>query len=230
MSNRKLLEPFTVNYTPYTIAKRLVDIIAAVVGILVFGVPMLLITGASWLESRRNVIFAQTRVGSGGKLFKMYKFASMTTRTDEEEREFLDRLGKENPKLLAEYRANNFKFKDDPRITHVGRFIRRFSVDELPQFLNVLEGDMSLVGPRAYKPDELEHQVKSHPELESDVRTLLTVKPGVTGLWQVSGRSEVDFPQRVKMDAVYARHQSLLEDLVIIFKTPLAMLGGKGAY
>jgi lipopolysaccharide/colanic/teichoic acid biosynthesis glycosyltransferase len=214
----------------YPVAKRTVDIVAALVGISLFGPVMLVILIARKMERPTRVIFFQTRIGKNGKLFKLCKFSSMTTTTDEEEREYFRKLEKDNPKLMEEYRRSNFKFKDDPRITRVGKFIRRFSIDELPQFFNVLRGEMSLVGPRAYKPDELEHQRKTYPDCEPDIAALLTIKPGVTGLWQVSGRSELDFPQRVKLDAAYARRISLLEDFRIILKTPFVMLGGKGAY
>ena len=214
----------------YPIAKRTVDIAAALVGISLLGPVMLVILIARKMERPTRVIFFQTRIGKNGKLFKLCKFSSMTTTTDEEEKEYFRKLEKENPKLMEEYRRSNFKFKDDPRITRVGKFIRRFSIDELPQFFNVLRGEMSLVGPRAYKPDELEHQRKTYPDCEPNIAALLTIKPGVTGLWQVSGRSELDFPQRVKLDAAYARRISLLEDFRIILKTPFVMLGGKGAY
>jgi len=214
----------------YPFAKRAIDIAAAIFGILLFGLPMLAIALARKLEGAQRIIFFQTRVGKDGKLFKICKFSSMVTTTDEEEKNFFRQLKKKNPRLLEEYRRNNFKFRDDPRITRVGKLIRRFSVDELPQFFNVLRGEMALVGPRAYKPDELEHQRKEHPECEGDVCALLTVKPGITGLWQVSGRSELDFPRRAALDAAYARRRSLLEDFRIILKTPWVMLGGKGAY
>ena len=214
----------------YPIAKRTVDIAAALVGISLLGPVMLVILIARKMERPTRVIFFQTRIGKNGKLFKLCKFSSMTTTTDEEEREYFRKLEKDNPKLMEEYRRSNFKFKDDPRITRVGKFIRRFSIDELPQFFNVLRGEMSLVGPRAYKPDELEHQRKTYPDCEPNIAALLTIKPGVTGLWQVSGRSELDFPQRVKLDAAYARRISLLEDFRIIIKTPFVMLGGRGAY
>src|SRR3972149_6491699 len=214
----------------YPIAKRTVDIAAALVGISLIGPVMLVILIARKMERPTRVIFFQTRIGKNGKLFKLCKFSSMTTTTDEEEQEYFRKLENENPKLMEEYRRSNFKFKDDPRITKVGKFIRRFSIDELPQFFNVLRGEMSLVGPRAYKPDEIEHQRTTYPNREKHILALVTIKPGVTGLWQVSGRSELDFPQRVKLDAAYARRRSLLEDFRIILQTPFAMLGGRGAY
>ena len=216
----------------YGVIKRLIDIFAAVFGIVIFCPLMIVIWVARKLEGATNVIFSQTRIGRNGKTFKFHKFSSMTTTTDEEEQEFFIQLEKDDPRLLEEYRRNNFKFKNgnDPRVTKVGKFIRRFSVDELPQFFNVLKGDMSLVGPRAYKPDELEYKLKEYPQTRKDVETLLKIKPGITGVWQVSGRSEVDFPKRAELDAGYARRSSLLEDLKIILKTPWAMIAGKGAY
>lgn len=214
----------------YEIIKRGVDIAAGITGILVFGVPMVIIAIVSRIESPGPVIFSQTRVGRGGRHFKMYKFASMITRTEEEEKEFLEKWQKENPELWAKYKANNFKLEDDPRITRVGRFIRKSSLDELPQFLNVLRGEMSLVGPRAYKPDELKHHRGEDLNSREDVDALLTAKPGITGLWQVSGRSKIDFGDRVKLDAGYARRRSLQEDVKIILKTPLVVFKGGGAY
>jgi lipopolysaccharide/colanic/teichoic acid biosynthesis glycosyltransferase len=216
----------------YPSAKRLIDIFAAVFGILIFSPLMVLIWIARKLEGATRVIFSQTRIGRNGKTFKFHKFSSMTTTTDEEEQEFFIQLEKNDPRLLEEYKRSDFKFKNgnDPRITKVGKFIRRFSVDELPQFLNVLKGEMSLVGPRAYKPDELEYKLKEYPQSRKDVETLLKVKPGITGVWQVSGRSEVDFPKRAQLDSGYARRSSLIEDFLIIIKTPFAMIIGKGAY
>lgn len=216
--------------TVYPLVKRLIDILAGIFGILFFSPIMVAIWVTRKLEGAKNVIFAQSRVGQNGKIFRFYKFSSMTTTTAEEEREFFIQLEKDDPRLLEAYKRNNFKLEDDPRITRVGRVIRRFSVDEFPQFFNVLRGDMSLVGPRAYKPDELEYKIKEYPQSKKDVETLLTVKPGCTGVWQVSGRSKIDFPQRAKLDAGYARRRSLLEDFKIIFKTPFAMIIGKGAY
>ena len=216
----------------YYFTKRLIDFAAAFFGILVFSPVMTVIYLARKREGAARVIFSQTRVGKDGKTFKFHKFSSMITTTDEEEREFFIQLEKNDHRFLDLYKKNNFKFKDgeDPRITPVGKFIRKYSIDELPQFFNVLKGEMSLVGPRAYKPDELEYKIKEYPQTKKDVEALLMVKPGITGVWQVSGRSEVPFPARAKMDADYARRSSLREDLLIILKTPGAMLGGKGAY
>ena len=141
-------------------------------------------------------------------------------------------LLRENPeyaRLYSQYRHGSYKLKDDPRITRVGRFIRKFSLDEVPQFLNILSGDMSLVGPRAYYPDELREQQKKYPQTEKSVKVVLSVKPGLTGYWQVSGRSEINFDKRIDMDANYVRRRSILYDIWIILLTPWAMISGKGA-
>jgi lipopolysaccharide/colanic/teichoic acid biosynthesis glycosyltransferase len=164
------------------------------------------------------------RVGKGGKLFRMYKFRSMICNAHD--------LLLNDPKfrkLHEEYKKGSYKLKDDPRITRVGKFIRRFSIDELPQVFNVLRGEMSMVGPRAYFPDELENQQKVYPGTKKYVKELLKAKPGLTGNWQVSGRSEVNFDKRVEMDADYVSGKSVWQDIIIILKTPWAMLSGKGA-
>ena len=126
-------------------------------------------------------------------------------------------------------RNGNYKPTNDPRITPFGKIIRKYSIDEMPQLLNVLKGDMSLVGPRPYLRDELDEQQEKFPGTEPFVCEMLTVKPGITGFWQVSGRSEVNFDKRVRMDADYAMKKSLLMDLFIILKTPIAMISGVGA-
>jgi lipopolysaccharide/colanic/teichoic acid biosynthesis glycosyltransferase len=133
-------------------------------------------------------------------------------------------------KLYKRYKKNSFKIKTDvdPRVTRVGRFLRRTSLDELPQLINILKGEMSLVGPRAFHTDELAQQQRRFPQTKKLIKTLLAVKPGLTGPWQVSGRSSVDFPERVKLDATYARQKSLLADFKIILKTIPAVIRGEG--
>ena len=132
-------------------------------------------------------------------------------------------------KLYKEYKDSSFKLHKDPRITPLGRFIRKYSLDETPQFINVLKGDMSIIGPRAYLPEELVEQQKKYPHVKKLVKEMLTVKPGISGFWQVSGRSEVHFDKRIEMDAYYARKRSLLLDILILLKTPWAMISGQGA-
>lgn len=168
-------------------------------------------------------IFADTpdRVGKDGKLFHMYKFRSMVQNATE--------LLEKNPQLLEEYKKNSYKIFNDPRITRVGKFIRRFSIDEFPQFLNILKGEMSLVGPRAYYPFELEEQQIKYPKSREFVKIILSGKPGATGVWQVSGRSNINFDKRVEMDAGYIERKSLLYDFYLIIKTIPAIIFGKGA-
>ena len=141
-------------------------------------------------------------------------------------------LLREDPKftqLFNDYKRSSYKLKDDPRITSVGRFIRKHSLDELPQFFNVLKGEMSIVGPRAYYPDELEEQQKKYPYTRQAVKIVLSVKPGITGFWQVSGRSEINFDKRIEMDADYVKKRSIVYDIVIMLKSPWAMIAGRGA-
>ena len=142
-------------------------------------------------------------------------------------------LLKTDPKFKEAYeeqqKGGNYKIKNDPRITGVGKFIRKYSLDEIPQLVNVLKGEMSLVGPRPYYPEELEKQQKIYPQTKHLVQEVLSVKPGITGYWQVSGRSEVKFDKRIQMDADYALKKSVLLDLWIILMTPWAMISGKGA-
>ncbi len=209
----------------YEATKRLIDIIFAVALIIIFCPVILLVAIAIKLDSSGPVL-ADTpeRVGRNGKLFKMYKFRSMVENAHE--------LLRENPnfaKLFREYKYGSYKLKDDPRVTKVGRFIRKFSFDEIPQFFNILIGEMSLVGPRAYYPDELREQQKNYPQTAKSVKIVLSVKPGITGYWQVSGRSEINFDKRIDMDASYVRRRSILYDLWIVLKTPWAMISGKGA-
>jgi len=174
----------------------------------------------------KGSIFADTprRVGRNGKLFKLYKFRSMIINAHEKLRCDPDFV-----KLYKQYKRNSYKLIKDPRVTNLGKFIRRHSIDEIPQLINVLRGDMSLVGPRPYYPDELVEQQRKYPHTKELVKIVLSAKPGITGYWQVSGRSEVNFDKRIKMDADYVKTESLLLDLYILAKSPWAMISGKGA-
>ena len=209
----------------YEITKRITDIIFSILLIIVFSPVILIVAIAIKLDSK-GPIFADTpeRVGKSGRTFKMYKFRSMVENAHD--------LLRKDPKftrLYKDYKYGSYKLKDDPRITKVGRIIRKYSLDEVPQFFNILQGEMSLVGPRAYYPDELQEQQKKYPHTAGSVKIVLSVRPGVTGYWQVSGRSEINFDKRIEMDASYVRKRSILYDLWIILKTPWAMLSGKGA-
>lgn len=209
----------------YGIIKRLFDIIFSVILILIF-FPIILIVATLIKFDSRGPIFADTpeRVGKNGKTFKMFKFRSMIQNAHE-----ILRTDPTFAELFNNYKRGSYKLRDDPRITRIGRFIRKHSLDEVPQLLNVLNGDMSLVGPRAYYPDELREQQKKYPNTKDSVKIVLSVKPGITGFWQVSGRSEINFDKRIQMDADYVRKRSILYDLWIISKTPWAMITGKGA-
>jgi len=209
----------------YETTKRFIDIVISLSLLIIFS-PIFIFAPILIKLNSPGPVFADIprRVGKNGKLFRMYKFRSMVCNAHE--------LLLNDPKfrkLYEEYKKGSYKLKDDPRITKVGRFLRRFSLDELAQIFNVLRGEMSLVGPRAYFPDELENQQRAYPGTKKFVKELLKAKPGITGYWQVSGRSEVNFDKRVKMDADYVRERSVLQDMVIILKTPWAMISGKGA-
>ena len=211
--------------TFYQISKRLMDIVFSIMLLVGFSPIILFIVIAIKLDSR-GPILADTpkRVGKNGKLFKMYKFRSMVENAHE-----MLRNSPQYSSLFNTYKKGSYKLKNDPRITRIGRFIRKHSLDEIPQAINILKGEMSLVGPRAYYPDELRDQQKKYPQTEKSVKIVLSVKPGVTGFWQVSGRSEINFDKRIEMDAAYVRKRSILYDFLIILKTPWAMISGKGA-
>lgn len=205
--------------------KRFMDIVLSCILVVLFFIPSLIIAVLIKISSP-GPVFADVpqRIGQHGKKFKMYKFRSMIPNAHH-----MLRNDPKYKKLYEEYKKGSYKLQNDPRITRVGRFIRKHSLDEIPQILNVLKGDMSLVGPRAYYPDELENQQKEYPHAKKLVHKVLEAKPGITGLWQVSGRSEINFDERIIIDAKYVDQISLQNDIIIIFKTPYVMLTGKGA-
>jgi lipopolysaccharide/colanic/teichoic acid biosynthesis glycosyltransferase len=189
--------------------------------------PVLLVVAATVkLTSRGPVLFRQKRIGQHGKPFTFLKFRSMYINNDaSEHKEYVRKLieGRAEQKADAANGNTVFKLANDPRITPVGRFLRRTSLDELPQLFNVLSGEMSLVGPRPPVPYEVEVYATWHR------RRLLEAKPGITGLWQVYGRSRVEFDDMVRLDLRYARACSPLLDLKILLQTPKAVFGGDGA-
>ncbi len=207
------------------IIKRSMDITGSIFLLLLFS-PLCLILAILIKIDSKGPIFADTpeRVGRNGRLFKMFKFRSMIENAHE-----LLRCDPKMKNLYEQYKKNSYKLKKDPRVTVLGRFIRKHSLDEIPQLLNVLKGDMSLVGPRAYYSDELFNQQQKYPETKKLVKKVLSIKPGITGFWQVSGRSEVNFDKRIAMDADYVEKRSICYDIKILIKTPLAMISGKGA-
>lgn len=213
----------------FELTKRIIDLISAVVLIILFS-PIMLISAIVIAVTNPGTIFVEKhnktaqRVGKNGKIFYHYKFRSMVPNAYH--------LLKTDPrfrKLYEEYKRSSYKLHADPRVTKFGKFIRKYSIDEMPQLFNVLKGEMSLVGPRPYFVDELKEQMKKYPGTSKYVKETLTVKPGITGNWQVSGRSKINFDRRIVMDAEYAQKKSILHDIVIILKTPLAMLTGSGA-
>ena len=196
------------------VSKRLFDIVGSLGLIMMFGPLMLLIALLVKLEDGGPVMFVQTRVGKFGREFKMLKFRSMCLDAEERLREVLAK---------NHHREGvTFKLKDDPRITRVGKWLRKFSFDELPQFFNVLTGEMSLVGPRPPVPREVAKYSLAD-------RRRLAVKPGITCIWQISGRSEIDFSGQVRLDVQYIENQSLWLDIKLLLKTIPAVLSGKGA-
>ncbi len=205
-------------------AKRAVDIVFSLV-VLIFGLPFyLLIAALIKLTSEGCVLFVQDRAGRDGAPFQFYKFRTMMVdNCDQPHRQFTEGFIKGQAMEDKESRKPTFKLRGDPRVTSIGRFLRRTSLDELPQFINVLKGEMTLVGPRPPVIYELAHYKEWH-------RGRLTVKPGLTGLWQVSGRSTVPFDEMVMLDLYYIENWSLTLDLNIILRTIPVMLFGYGGY
>jgi lipopolysaccharide/colanic/teichoic acid biosynthesis glycosyltransferase len=205
--------------------KRLIDFSLALIFLIVFS-PIYILSALAIKLDSPGPIFADVpeRVGEKGKKFKMYKLRSMIINAH-----YLLRTDPRFKTLYKEYKRGSYKLKNDPRVTRVGKFIRKHSIDEIPQLINVLKGEMSIVGPRAYYPDELENQQKLYPHTKILVKKVLSIKPGITGLWQVTGRSEIHFDKRIAIDAAYVDALSFWQDIKIIIKTPLVMLNGKGA-
>jgi exopolysaccharide biosynthesis polyprenyl glycosylphosphotransferase len=201
---------------PQLAVKRLMDVGLSSILLLLTAPLWATIAAAIKLDSRGPVLFSQTRAGVGGKPFKMHKFRTMVADADDAKKDLQHLNESGDPRL--------FKIKDDPRITRVGNFLRRYSLDEIPQLLNVLRGEMSLVGPRPFFTDDMADYEEHHFER-------LWVLPGITGLWQVSGRSDVvDFEEVVRLDREYIRNWSIWLDLSILIRTLPAAIGRDGAY
>lgn len=194
--------------------KRAIDLVTSATGLVLASPLFLLVALAIKLESRGPVLFRQTRIGRGGKSFTLYKFRSMKAGAEEEKPVLAD---------LDQAQGLYFKIRNDPRTTRVGRFLRRTSLDELPQLVNVLRGEMSLVGPRPALPEEVEKYEEWH-------KRRLEVQPGLTGMWQVMGRSDLPFDEMVMLDLYYIENWSLWLDLKILLRTVPSVLTGRGAY
>jgi undecaprenyl-phosphate galactose phosphotransferase len=203
----------------YWLIKRCFDFIFSL-GVITIGAPFFILIGLIiYLNSPGPIFYTHARIGKQGKMFKLIKFRTMHINADKH----LISLLQNNPSLQEEWNKY-YKLKDDPRVFPFGKFLRKTSLDELPQFFNVLKGDMSVVGPRPIVEEELIKYVKQ------EQTQLLSVKPGITGLWQISGRSNLGWTERIKLEKAYIYHSSFTYDMWIILKTIQVILTSKGAY
>lgn len=202
----------------YFFIKRLFDIIVGIIGCILL-IPFAIIIKIAYLIQKdyAPIIFKQERIGEGGKIIKIYKFRSMIPDAEK----VLEELMENDPEIKKEYLTNK-KLENDPRLTKIGNVIRKASIDEFPQFLNVLKGEMSLIGPRPYLLREKEDMGRYYDDI-------IACRPGITGLWQVSGRSDLSFSYRLKLDRIYYLQRNLLIDLIITFKTFKAVFLKNGA-
>jgi exopolysaccharide production protein ExoY len=203
--------------SPYASAKRILDVAGAIVLAIVFA-PLILAIAVLMRREGGSIIYKHRRIGRDGRAFECLKFRTMVPNADQVLRELLER----DPAINAEW-VRDHKLRCDPRVTRLGRFLRRTSLDELPQLWNVMRGEMSLVGPRPVVREELLRYGRN-------VRTYLSAKPGITGLWQVKGRNDTDYRRRVVLDTYYVRNQNLLLDLYILLQTTRVVLRRDGAY
>jgi len=197
----------------YEFLKRAVDIICSLIGLIVLMPILVVVAILIRIESKGSIIFAQDRVGKYGNVFKMYKFRSMVFNAEE----LKEKLAVDNERT-----GPMFKIKNDPRITNVGRFIRKTSIDELPQLVNILKGEMSIVGPRPSLPKEVKC-------FEEWMMERLSIKPGLTCYWQVAGRNDIEFTEWMKLDIKYIKERSILIDTKLILKTFFVLFGDKNA-
>lgn len=199
--------------------KRTFDIVFSSLVLIIASPMLLLIAVAIRFFSKGKVVYAHERIGRGGKSFRCLKFRTMYADADQR---LIDILAN-NPEMRKEWEQNH-KLKNDPRVTPIGKFLRKTSLDEFPQFFNVLRGDLSVVGPRPVVRSEIQKHIGAKAS------TILSVRPGITGLWQVSGRSDTSYTTRIQLDEKYIQEQSFLLDLKLICKTVPCMLWSKGAY
>ncbi|WP_279280800.1 sugar transferase [Enterococcus gallinarum] len=200
--------------------KRLLDIVGGILGVFLIVICyVFLFIPYHFGENKGKMIFRQKRIGRNGEFFYIYKFRSM--------RQNADKLLREDPVLYIKYVENGYKLEphEDPRITKLGYYIRKLSIDEIPQFINVIKGEMSLVGPRPIVLEELEEYKKLNEE-----SIFLSMKPGITGVWQTSGRSNIGYPNRVFLENSYAKNKSIFFDLKILFLTVVKVFKKEGAY
>jgi len=218
LSTERITTFYKIKRLLYLSSKRITDIIISLIGLL-FLIPIAIIIKISYMVTGdfKTIFYVQDRIGKNGKIFRFFKFRSMVPNADE----VLFELLKKNKKLKKEYDINK-KLKDDPRITPAGKIIRKFSIDELPQLINIFLGDMTLIGNRPYLPREKEDMGEYYEDI---VKT----KPGLTGLWQVSGRSSVSFKKRLEIEQKYSNTAGFKIDIKIFFKTFSVVLFGKDA-
>lgn len=202
----------------YRIIKRLFDLVVGLIGLIPLA-PLAVAVKISYLLAgdKEKIFFSQKRIGKNGKLFTFYKFRTMIPNADAE----LEKLLRENKDLREEYRINK-KLANDPRITKIGNKLRKFSLDELPQVINILFGQMSVIGNRPYLPREKDDMGVAY-------NSIIATKPGLTGYWQVSGRNDVTFERRLELESYYSEHCGIIMDIKIFFKTFKVVLFGKGA-
>lgn len=218
LENAGITTFYKVKRAIYLFIKRVFDICISLIGIALL-IPISLIIKIAYMCTGdfTSIFFVQERIGKGGKLFKFYKFRTMVPNADE----ILPKLLKENKKLAEEYKKNK-KLKNDPRITKIGKITRKCSVDEMPQFINILLGNMSLIGNRPYLLREKEDMGKYYDDIVS-------TKPGLTGYWQTSGRNDVSFKRRLELEQEYSKRAGFKLDTKIFFKTFVVVICGRGA-
>lgn len=206
------------NINIYKVSKRVIDIVAAIIGIIILCPIIVIVFIANKLgKDEGPIFFVQKRIGENGKLFRLYKFRTMVVDADK----ILMKKLKSDKEFREKY-LNYRKVEDDDRITKIGKILRKTSLDEFPQFINVIKGEMSLVGPRPY----LNREKK---DMKEYYNYIIKCKPGITGLWQVSGRSQNTFKERLKLDLEYYNNRGLLYDIKIVFKTVLSVFKKEGA-
>lgn len=202
----------------YAFSKRSFDIVCGIIGCICL-LPILLLVKIAYLRhgDKAPILFKQERIGKGGKTICMYKIRSMVHNAEQ----VLEELMEKDPAIREEYITNK-KLENDPRVTRVGKILRKTSLDEFGQFINVLKGDMTMIGPRPYLPREKE-------DMKMYYHDIITCKPGLTGLWQANGRSNINFENRCRLDSFYSKHKCLWFDIKIFKKTFSAVLSGNGA-
>lgn len=203
-----------VKRTPYKIVKRITDILFSTIGLIILMPIFAIIAIAIKIESKGPVFFKHTRIGKNGKIIKIYKFRSMVENAE-------DLIQKFTPEQMKEYKEN-YKLTDDPRITKIGNILRKTSLDELPQIINIIKGDLSIIGPRPVVQEELEKYGENAPKF-------LSVTPGLTGYWAANGRSSTSYDERMEMELFYVDNMSFKLDVKVFFKTILSVLKREGA-